>query len=383
MTSAVERVQAAFAEAVGRPPGGVWWAPGRVNLIGEHTDYNDGFVFPFAIERGTAAAVAARDDGRLRCWSLEEDEAGDVAVADLEPGRVEGWTAYVQGIAWALREAGIPLRGADVLVSTTLPLGSGLSSSAALECAVGIALVELAGAEVDASQLALLGQRAESAVAGVPTGAMDQLASMLGREGSALLVDTRTLDVENVPLAVSDAGLALTVLDTRVPRRLAEGAYGDRRRECEEAARVLGVPSLRDASPEDVERRADELGDVLQRRARHVTTENERVLAAREALRRGDFGDLGALLDASHESLRSDYEVSAPALDVAVEAARSAGALGARMTGAGFGGCALALVPADRVGAVADAVSAGFADAGLGEPETFEVKPAAGARRLV
>ena len=382
MTELAARVRVAFGAAAGRAPDGVWWAPGRVNLIGEHTDYNDGFVFPFAIGLGTAAAAAARDDGRLRCWSLEEDETGDVAIAELAPGRVEGWTAYVQGIAWALREDGVELPGADVLVATSLPLGSGLSSSAALECAVGLALADLAGADVDPARLALLGQRAESAVAGVPTGAMDQLASMLGRDGAALLVDTRSLDVEHVPLAVAGDGLALVVLDTRVPRRLAEGAYGDRRSECEEAARVLGVPSLRDAAPDDVERRADELGDVLGRRARHVVTENARVLDAVAALRARDFARLGALLDASHESLRVDYEVSAPALDVAVEAAREAGALGARMTGAGFGGCALALAPAERVDAVAERVAAAFAAAELGEPHVFEVTPAAGARRV-
>jgi galactokinase len=382
MSDRRDEVRAAFVERAGREPAGLWWAPGRVNLIGEHTDYNDGFVFPFAIDLGTVAAAAPRDDGRLRCFSLEEDETGDVAVAELAPGRVEGWTAYVQGMAWALREAGVELRGADVLVATTLPLGSGLSSSAALECAVGIALAELHGAELERRELALLAQRAESAVAGVPTGAMDQLASMLGEEGRALFVDTRDLDVEPVPLAVADEGLALLVLDTNVPRRLAEGAYGERRAQCEEAARLLGVRSLRDASPDAVEARATDLGDVLHRRARHVTTENARVLEAVEALRAADFPRLGRLLDASHASLRDDYEVSAPALDLAVDAATGAGALGARMTGAGFGGCALALVPAGAVAAVDAAVAEAFAAAALDPPATFEVAPAAGARRL-
>ena len=382
MSDRRDEVRDAFAQRVGREPAGLWWAPGRVNLIGEHTDYNDGFVFPFAIDLGTVAAAAPRDDGRLRCFSLDEDEVGDVAVCDLAPGRVEGWTAYVQGMAWALREGGLELRGADVLVATTLPLGSGLSSSAALECAVGVALVDLHGAALERRELALLAQRAESAVAGVPTGAMDQLASMLGEEGAALFVDTRDLDVEPVPLAVAEKGLALLVLDTNVPRRLAEGAYGERRAQCEEAARILGVPSLRDASPKAVEPRRADLGDVLHRRARHVTSENARVLEAVEALRAGDFAALGLLLDASHASLRDDYEVSAPALDLAVEAATGAGALGARMTGAGFGGCALALVPADAVAAVDAAVTDAFTAAGLDAPATFEVAPAGGARRL-
>lgn len=358
------------------------WAPGRANLIGEHTDYSGGFVLPFAIGLGTVAAAAPRDDGRLRCWSLDDGAVGEVAIAELAPGRVEGWAAYPQGIAWALREAGLEVAGADILVGTSLPLSSGLSSSAALLCAVGLALSELASAELDARELALLAQRAEAEVAGVPTGVMDQLAVMLGRDGHAILIDTQTLAADAVPLAPREAGLALLVLDTRVPRRLAEGAYGERRAQCEQAARILGVDALRDASPEDVEARAADLGDVLHRRARHVTTENARVLEAVAALRGGDFAVLGALLDASHASLRDDYEVSAPALDLAVGSAIAAGALGARMTGAGFGGCALALVPAERVDAVATAVAGAFESAGLDEPETFEVTPAAGARRL-
>ena len=382
MIELAARVRAGFAARAGREPDGLWWAPGRANLIGEHTDYNDGYVLPFAIGLGTVAGVAARDDGRLRCWSLDEDGVGDVAVRELAPGRLEGWTAYPQGIAWALREAGVELGGADLLVGTSLPLSSGLSSSAALECAVGLALLELAGADLGARELARLVQRAETEVAGVPSGLMDQLAVLLGRDGHALLLDTRTLDVEPVPLTASEAGLVLLVLDTRVPRRLAEGAYGERRAQCEQAARILEVDSLRDATPEDVEARAEELGDVLHRRARHVTTENERVLGAVDALGSGDFVRLGSLLDASHASLRDDYEVSAVALEVAVDAAKAAGALGARMTGAGFGGCALALVPADRVDALGAAVAAAFEETGLGEPRTFAVAPADGARRL-
>jgi galactokinase len=377
-----DRVRTAFVRRAAREPEGLWWAPGRVNLIGEHTDYNDGFVLPFAIERGTIAAAARRDDGRLRCWSLEEEEVGDVSVAHLAPGRVEGWTAYPQGMAWALQDAGVELGGADLLVGTTLPQGSGLSSSAALECAVGLALAELFTAELEPRRLALLAQRAETEVAGVPSGAMDQLAAMLGLEGHAVFIDTLTVAVEPVPLAVGDAGLALLVVDTHVPRRLAEGAYGERRAECEEAARILGIRSLRDASPEDVEACADDLGDVLHRRARHVTTENARVLEAVEALRESDFPRVGRLMRASHASLRDDYDVSAVALDVAVAAADDAGALGARMTGAGFGGCALALVPAATVETGATAVAAAFAAAELHQPSTFGVVPAGGARRL-
>jgi galactokinase len=376
------RARAAFTALAGRDPEGTWWAPGRVNLIGEHTDYNDGFVLPFAIGLGTVAVAARRHDGRLRCWSLEHDEVGDVAIAALTPGRVEGWTAYPQGMAWALREAGAELTGADVLVTTTLPQGSGLSSSAALECAVGLALADLHGTDLTGRELALLGQRAETEVVGVPSGAMDQLASMLGRAGHAVFVDTRTLEVEPVELDVRIAGLSLLVIDTHVPRRLAEGAYGERRAQCEEAARILGVGSLRDATPEDVEASADLLGDVLLRRARHVTTENGRVLAAVEGLRRRDFARLGALLHASHGSLRDDYEVSIEALDLAVAAAREAGAVGARMTGAGFGGCALALAPTAALEAVGAAVTEAFGAASLAPPSTFQVRPSEGARRL-
>jgi galactokinase len=382
MTPLEERVASGFAERARREPEGLWWAPGRVNLIGEHTDYNDGYVFPFAIDRGTVAAAARRDDGRLRLWSLDADAVGDVGVRELAPGRVEGWTAYPQGIAWALREAEVAVPGADVLVATSLPQGSGLSSSAALLCAVGLALVELADATLTARELALLAQRAETEVAGVPTGAMDQLASMLGRDGHAIFLDTRTLETEPVRLAVRDAGLVLLVVDTCVPRRLADGAYAERRAQCEEAARILGVDALRDATPEGVVSAEAELGDVLTRRARHVVTEDVRVLEAVDALREREWTRLGALLAASHASLRDDYEVSARALDVAVDACTDAGALGARMTGAGFGGCALALVPAPATDAVAAAVTEAFARGRLGTPEVFEVAPAAGARRL-
>jgi galactokinase len=267
-------------------------------------------------------------------------------------------------------------------VGTTLPRGSGLSSSAALECAVGLALVDLHAGSVSNRELALAAQRAEAEVVGVPSGVMDQFAALLGREGHAIFVDTRSLETQAIPLAVGEAALSLVVIDTKVPRRLAEGAYGERRAQCEQAARILAVAALRDATPADVTARAAELGPLLVRRARHVVSENARVLEAVEALRARDFARLGALLDASHASLRDHYEVSAAALDLAVAAATDAGALGARMTGAGFGGCALALAPRDRVAAVAAAAAEAFARAGFAAPETFAVEPAAGARRL-
>ena len=377
------RAAALFTDRAGSPPAGIWWAPGRVNLIGEHTDYNDGFVLPFAIDRGTVAAARRRDDGVLRCWSAQEGGSDDVTIDALASDGLDGWSAYPKGVAWVLRERGVRLGGADLVFDSTLPEGSGLSSSAALECAAALALGELHDAGLEPAEVARVAQRAETEVVGVPSGIMDQVASMLGHERHALFLDTRTLETQPIPLDVAAAGLELVVVDTRVPRRLAEGAYGERRASCEEAARVLGVPALRDATPELVEESRERLGDVGHRRARHVVTENARVLAAVEALRAGDFDRLGPLLDASHASLRDDYEVSAPGLDLAVDASRAAGAIGARMTGAGFGGSALALVPTGLVEEVERQVVAAFADAGLDEPEVFRVAPAAGARRLL
>ena len=380
--NAAARVTEAFRTQTGREPGGVWWAPGRVNLIGEHTDYNDGYVLPLAIARGTFAAVARRDDSVLRACSVQEGDAGEVALDALRPGRMDGWVAYVAGMAWALREAGVALGGVDVTVDSTLPQESGLSSSAALECSVGLALVEAHGARLDRIALARAAQRAENEAVGVSTGLMDQLASLLGRGGHALFVDIRSLETEHVPLDL-DGDVRLLVLDTRAPRRLVEGAYDERRAACEAAARELGVPALRDATPEQVDAAAAQLGDVGYRRARHVVTENERVLRTVEALRAGDMPRVGALLDESHRSLRDDFEVSSPELDAAVEAAVEAGALGARMTGAGFGGSALALAPAGRADAVRERVTHAFAERAFREPEVFAVTAADGARRVV
>jgi galactokinase len=374
-------VAAAFREFAGRDPDGVWWAPGRVNLIGEHTDYNDGLVLPFAIPRGTYAAVARRADGRLRCLSLEEGPAKDADAQQAGPGRSDGWSAYVHGVVWALREAGFDVGGADVVVATTLTRGGGLSSSAALECSVALALGELNGTDGDRVALARAAQRAENDAVGVPTGLMDQLASLLGRADHALFVDMRSLETRHVRLALAGP-LRLLVVDTRVRRRLGEGAYGDRRRECERAARELGVESLRDVTPGDLDDAGSRMDELLHRRVRHVVTENERVRRAVAALEAARLEELGALLSESHRSLRDDYQVSSPELDLAVDAAVAAGAYGARMTGGGFGGCALACVPAERAGAVADAVHAAFAAGGLAEPEVFEVKAAEGARRV-
>jgi galactokinase len=378
-------VAAAFRERTGRDPEGVWAAPGRVNLIGEHTDYNDGFVLPAAIDRLVLVAAGRRDGGRLRLWSRQTGPPADLELAAVGPGRVEGWAAYPAGVAWALGQAGVELGGADLVVDGDVPAGSGLSSSAALECATATALADLHGAGLDRPALAALARRAENEVVGVPSGAMDQMVSMLGRAGHALFLDTRSLATEQVPLPLEAAGLCLMVLDTRAGHRLVDGAYADRRSACEAAAATLGVAALRDATLAQVEAAAGALGEPGLRRARHVVTENARVLEAVALLRVGrppELDRLGPLLAASHASLRDDYEVSSPELDTAVAAAVEAGAVGARMTGAGFGGSAIALVPAELAAQVGDRAREAFAAAGFGPPEVTAVFPSDGARRL-
>ena len=363
-------------------PAGLWSAPGRVNLIGEHTDYNDGFVLPFAIGARTRVAAAPREDGILRMRSAQQP-AGDLAVplTDLAPGTPEGWGSYVAGVVWAARESGHDVGGMDLLVDGRVPLGGGLSSSHALECGVALAVNDIFGLGLGVQELALLTQRAENDFVGAPTGLMDQLASLACTTGHALFLDTRSLESEHVPLDPSDDGLALLVVDTRVHHALGDGSYANRRAACSEAADRLGVRSLRDVPTDGLDRRLGDLPDELCRRARHVVRENERVLAAVDATRARDWAALGALLDGSHASLRDDYEVSCKELDTAVEAAVGAGALGARMTGGGFGGSAVALVPQERVTAVRTAVADAFAEAGWASPRTFEVTPSAGAGR--
>jgi galactokinase len=375
---------ARFAGRFGRAPQVAWWAPGRVNLIGEHTDYNDGFVLPLAIPYGVAAAVAARPDGVLRVASAQVPGAPvEVAVEALAPGAVSGWAAYIVGVVWALRAEGHPVGGADVLVDGDVPLGAGLSSSAALGCAVAAALADGGGLALPRPELARLAQRSENAFVGAPTGIMDQSAALLATAGHALFLDTRTLAAEQVPLDLPGHHLALLVVDTRAPHALVDGAYADRRRTCAAAARTLGVPALRDVPAGGLDAALAALADpVARRRVRHVVTENDRVLRTVDLLRRGDLRAVGPLLTASHESLRDDYEVSVPRLDVAVAAALAAGALGARVTGGGFGGCVVVLVAAAAVPSLAAAVADAFAAHGWDRPRPFTVLPTAGAHPL-
>jgi galactokinase len=370
-----------FARQYGREPEGVWFAPGRVNLMGG-PDYNEVFVLPFALGAGVSAAVSRRADRRI---ALTSRQAGGgpvlLSVDTLEPGSAGGWAAYAAGVAWALREAGCPVGGADVAVDADLPMGAGLSSSAALECSVALALTELYGLAVPRRELASLARRAENDFAGVPTGIMDQLAALLCRAGHALLLDCRTGTGTAVPLDPAAAGLALLVIDTRARHTLADGRYAARRQACADAASMLGVRSLRDVTGDAgaLARLAD---PVLQRPARHVISENRRVLAAAELLRAGDPAGIGGLLTASHLSLRDEFEVSWPQADAAVEAAVGAGATGARMTGGGFGGSVIVLVPADRGGQVRRAVTERFARHRWPAPRYLDAVPSAGARRM-
>ena len=370
-----------FAASYGAEPEGIWHAPGRVNLIGEHTDYNDGFALPFALAAGVCVAAGRGDGDRLVLSSRQQGETVvTVPLAALAPGAVGGWAAYPAGVAWALRSAGYDVTGLRIAVDADLALGAGLSSSAAIECATGLAMAGLCGLPVSRAGLAAIGRRAENDFVGAPTGVMDQLAVMLCQRGSALLLDCRSVSGVAVPLDVAAAGLALLVIDTRVQHELSDGGYGSRRLACEQAARELGVTALRDVTdPGGLGRLAD---PVVRRRARHVVTENQRVLDVVDLLRAGQLDATGPLLTASHASLRDDFEVSWPEADVTVEAALGAGALGARMTGGGFGGAVIALVPAELAGAVGDAVRARFSRRKWRQPAVTSVVPSQGARRL-
>jgi len=355
-----------------------WRAPGRLNLIGEHTDYNDGYVLPLALPYGTTATVTARTDGVLAVRSAQRGNA-ELRAADLAPGRVDGWAAYVAGVVWALGEAGHDVTGGfDVAVDSDVPEGAGLSSSAALECSVVTALDELLGLGLDRTALAGLARRAENDFVGAPTGVMDQMASLLCTDAHVLFLDCRTLATEQVPFDPAAAGLAVLGVDSRSPHQLTDGAYAERRRSCERAARTLGVPALRDATEADLDR----LEGELLRRARHVVTEDARVLDTVAALRAGRVTDIGPLLSASHASMRDDFEITVPRVDLIASTAEAAGALGARMTGGGFGGCVLALVPADRSDAVRAAITDAYDRAGFGEPGFFPAVPSHGASRI-
>jgi len=370
-----------FVERFGAEPVGVWSAPGRVNLIGEHTDYNDGYVLPFAIPLRTVVAASPAKGPQWTVYSRESGESVEFGPDDLEPGRISGWGAYVAAVPWALREHGYDPPPADVAIASEIPLGAGLSSSAAILCAVLAALHDLGGLRIPLDEWPTLAQYAENRFAGVPSGIMDQSASTLCEPGHAMFLDCRTLAREQVPFALAEQGLAMLVVDTRAPHRHAGGEYAARRAACEAAARKLGIPALRDLSVADLPAACERLDPVTARRVRHVVTENERVLDTVERLRGGAVAGIGPLLTASHASMRDDYEITVAEVDVAVEAAMAAGAYGARMTGGGFGGCVLALVDAPAVEPVANAVANAFAGAGFAPPTWFAAVAAGGVAR--
>jgi galactokinase len=371
----VASVRSAFADRYGEPPATIGRAPGRVNLIGEHTDYNNGLVLPVALPHATYAAARPRADELLRLVSLQRDQPWEGTLDQLGPGAVQGWAGYAVGVVWALREAGYDVPGVDLLVDSRVPLGAGLSSSAALECSVGFALLDLVGADPTehAQQLVDAAIRAETEVVGAPTGGMDQTVAVRGVAGAALLIDFDTHETTPVPLDL--AGHTLLVTDTRVSHELTDGGYGSRRADCEEAARELGVPTLRAATLDAVEALTD---DRVRRRARHVVTEIERVTDTVAALRRRDWDEVGRLFDASHRSMRTDFEISSPELDCAVAVAVQAGAVAARMTGGGFGGSSVAVVPEERVEAVMRAVEAAFVLEGFRSPVHLRAVPSPG-----
>ena len=369
-----------FEKRYGRRPEGVWSAPGRVNLVGEHTDYNLGYVLPFAIADRAYVAVGRRAERRLGMSSLQyPGEPVEVDLDDLRPGSLRGWSRYVAGVVWAYHRRGMAGPGVDLILDGRVPAGAGLSSSASIECAVEAAYGDLLGRTAEPVWRAQLAQKAENDFVGVPCGLLDQMASVGGVEGHALFFDTLGLAVRPVPLDPERSGLALIVADTGVAHALADGGYAARRADCEAAASLLGAASLRQVP--DLAGQLDRLEDpVLARRARHVASENQRVLDVVDSLAAGDWTRVGQAMYASHASLRDDYEVSCPELDLTVECLRAAGALGARLTGGGFGGSVVALVAAERVDSATAALGESFTRAGLAPPRVRAVRAGPGAR---
>ncbi|MGR4850793.1 galactokinase [Streptomyces sp. LARHCF252] len=388
MSEAVaETVAARFSELYGAEPHGVWAAPGRVNLIGEHTDYNDGFVMPFALPHTAVAAVSRRQDGVLRLHSADvEGGFAELRLDDLSPESDKNWTAYPAGVVWALREAGHAVTGADIHLSSTVPSGAGLSSSAALEVVVALALNDLFSLGLRGWQLARLCQRAENVYVGAPVGIMDQTASACCEAGHALFLDTRDLSQKQIPFDLAAEGMRLLVVDTQVKHSHSEGEYGKRRAGCEKGAALLGVNALRDVPYDDLDAALSRLGDEeeVRRLVRHIVTENERVERVVSLLESGDdTRAIGPILVEGHTSLRDDFRISCPELDLVVDTALASGAVGARMTGGGFGGSAIVLAEEPDVDAITKAVTEAFATAGFTTPRVFEAVPSAGARRLL
>ena len=374
---AAGRVADGFARAFQGQAGWIVRAPGRVNLIGEHTDYNDGFVLPMAIDRAVWIALRPRADQHVRLDSLDFRQTIEFDLGSLQRGG-PGWGEYPKAVAWALRTAGYRLRGWEGVLTGEVPLGAGLSSSAAVELAIARAFAVVSDLAWEAPAMARLAQRAENEWVGVACGIMDQLTSACGLADHALRIDCRSLDIEPVPLP---SALSVLVLDTGTRRGLVSSAYNQRRHECQQGAAAFGLSSLRDLTPEAFARGEGSLEPVVRRRVCHILTENARTLAAVQALRMGDVQRVGQLMAESHASLRDDFEVSSPALDVMVDiASAQPGCWGARMTGAGFGGCAVALVDQDAAGQAGPRIASAYREQTGAQPAVYLCRAADGAR---
>jgi galactokinase len=387
LTELGQHVEELFARAYGRPPHWIAAAPGRVNVIGEHTDYNDGFVLPMAIERYTllAAAPATPKTNTIRLQSTVGDSVTEIDLSrPLAPAKKGTWYNYPLGVLAGFQARGIKPPPFDALIHSTVPLGGGLSSSAALEVATATLLETITGKKLDPVDKALLAQKAEHEYAGMPCGIMDQFISVMGKKDHLLLLDCRSRQTELVP--ITDPAVELLITNTNVKHELTGGEYAKRRAQCEEAARALGVASLRDADAAMLERARGKMDNTVYRRARHVISEIERTLHAAEGVRASNWPTVGQLMYASHASLRNDYEVSCPELDAVVDIAQSIGAaggiFGCRMTGGGFGGCTVALVQADKVKAISERVAAEYQQRTNIKPTLFVSRPADGATVL-
>ena len=370
-------IRDSFSDKYGVAPDLITAAPGRVNLIGEHVDYNDGFVLPFAIEARTYCALRIREDSRIRIASKQEEGAPyETDIASLKPLTGPIWTRYILGVIWALDVKS----GLEILIDSEVPTGAGLSSSAALECSVAVALNEILDLDISLADLARVTQRAENEFVGVPCGIMDQSISLMGKSGHALLLDCRDLSTRQIRVDFANAGLKLLIVDTRAHHALVDGGYAQRRAQCESVASLLGVKALRDLSLSELEVARGKLPEINFKRALHVITEIARVEEAVQALEIDDFEKFGSLMTESHISLRDDYNVSCSELDLAVDTALNEGALGARMVGGGFGGSAIALIRESDTGKVAAAIERSFKDNGFAAPRFFDSLPSEGAQ---